>query len=169
MNRLLSNFILGFFVVMLVIVYGVFKQPSISSLQVPNDSVVEKTAEFSGTQLTLPNGQIINVMVATSLEDRQQGLSGVESLASNAGMLLVFPDSGQHSIWMKEMNFPLDIIWLNEAGKVVYLIEEAPVQDNDSGGLPIYQSELPAKYVLEIKAGTVSSSGIEIGDTIVLS
>lgn len=169
MNRLASNLILGFFVIVLVVVYGTFKQPSLLSIQMPSENVVNEPTEFVDTKITLPNGQTINAIVATSVEDRQQGLSGVESLASDAGMLFVFPDAGQHGIWMKEMNFPLDIVWLDETGRVVHVVEEAPVHDSLDGELPVYQSELPAKYVLEVTAGMADEAGIEVGDTITLS
>ncbi len=171
MNRLISNLILGFFVIVLIVAYGVFKQPSTFSLSLPvNEGTTKPTAtNATDTKITLPNGEIINVIVATSLEDRKQGLSGVDLLADDVGMLFVFPNLGQHNIWMQEMNFPLDIVWLDETGKVVYVVEDAPPPDDVSGELPVYQSELPAKYVLEMTAGKAESAGIEVGDTIVLS
>jgi len=171
MNRFVSNLILGFFVVVLVIAYGVFKQPpTLFSLPPSTDDgeTEQVTADIADTIITLPNGQTINTIVATSLEDRQQGLSGVESLADDAGMLFVFPNIGQHGIWMRDMKFPLDIVWLDETGKVIHVVEKAPVQE-EGEELLVYQSELPAKYVLEVTAGMAKSAGIEVGDTITLS
>ena len=56
----------------------------------------------------------IAVAIADTLEKRTQGLSGRESLSANEGLLFVFSTSGAYGIWMKDMRFPIDIIWISE-------------------------------------------------------
>ena len=71
-----------------------------------------RTAEIRGRKFDLE-------VVATE-ETRQKGLGGRDALCSNCGMLFVFSQSGNHSFWMKDMRFNLDIIWIS-GGKIVYI------------------------------------------------
>lgn len=164
MNRLISNLILGFFILVLVVVYSVVKQPAIYSLTTP-------AVKDGGRQAVLPNGAVINVAVADDESERIQGLSGVEKLPEDEGMLLAFPYAGQHGIWMKEMNFPIDILWLDEDGRVVNVVEHAPVPEEEKADseLVIYHNDEPAKYVLELAAGMARNAGIDVGARITLS
>src|SRR3989344_4633932 len=80
---------------------------------------------FMGTNLPTAvlshkNGQVL-VELAQTPAAQQQGLSGRKSLGANQGMLFIFPQDEARQFWMKEMNFPLDIIWLNKEGKIMGL------------------------------------------------
>src|SRR4030042_2564613 len=59
------------------------------------------------------NGQKIFVEIADTPEKRSQGLSGRDNLSQNQGMLFIFNQPAIPSFWMKDMNFPLDFIWIN--------------------------------------------------------
>jgi len=59
------------------------------------------------------------VELADTPEKRAQGLSGKKELNHDRGILFVFDKSDAYSFWMKDMNFPIDIIWLDEAKKVI--------------------------------------------------
>lgn len=90
---------------------------------------------------------------------RKQGLSGRTSLASNAGVLFVFDTDDYWGIWMKDMQFPIDIIWLDKDYRVVDIKENAtPASYPD-----IFRPRTPARYVLEVNAGVVSNSAINVG------
>ncbi len=164
MNRFVSNLILGFFILVLVVVYGVVKQPAIYSLTAP-------AVKNGDRQAVLPNGEVLNVAVADSEDERIQGLSGTDSLSQDEGMLFIFPYAGQHGIWMKNMNFPIDILWLDEDGKVVDVAENVPVppEGETDGSLLIYHNDDPAKYVLEVTAGIAQGAGVEVGERVILS
>lgn len=73
------------------------------------------------------SGEKILVRVADMPREREQGLSGVERLADNEGMLFLFDKPDRYVFWMKDMNFALDIIWLKKVSQntyqVVYLEE----------------------------------------------
>ncbi len=56
---------------------------------------------------------VIQAEVVSRLADLRQGLSGRDSLPTDYGMLFVFPKSDIYEFWMKDMKFPLDIIWIN--------------------------------------------------------
>lgn len=112
-------------------------------------------------RLFAPEGAI-TVEVVDNPETRQQGLSGRESIGDDEGMLFVFDDVSEHCFWMKDMNFSLDMIWLNEDKEIInihrdvspesYLTEER------------YCAEEPAKYGLEINSGRAIDLGIEQGE-----
>lgn len=97
--------------------------------------------------------------LANTPEKRQLGLSGRQGLEEGRGMLFVFDQPGRHGIWMKDMLFPIDIIWLDDNGRVVGLERDVSPQTFPR----IFYPESDAKYVLELKAGSAAEFGIEIG------
>jgi hypothetical protein len=104
-------------------------------------------------------GQTFAVRVADTPEKRQQGLSGTEPLGSNQGMLFVFETEDYHGIWMKDMNYPIDIIWLGMDKTVV------SVSRNVSPGTypETFRPSEPARYVLELPAGAAQEHAITTG------
>src|SRR3989344_3587537 len=70
-------------------------------------------------------GEKIHVMLALTPIEQQQGLSGRDGLKDDEGMLFVFANSGEHLFWMKDMKFPIDIIWLNDNREVIYIKKNA--------------------------------------------
>lgn len=106
----------------------------------------------------------VEASVADSLPERIQGLSGTPFLPDNVVKLFVFGSPGSHSIWMKDMQYSLDILWLDEAGLVVHIEEDiAPETFPDS-----FSSPIPAWYVLEANAGFVAQHSINVGDDFVV-
>ena len=87
-------------------------------------------------------------------------------MASGSGMLFVFENGQASSFWMREMRFDLDFVWIGDGCEVVDIHARvpAPATGADVGDLPIYSSEPPARYNLEINAGEAAKRGIEIGD-----
>ncbi len=108
------------------------------------------------------------VEVVETPESRAQGLSGRESLADGTGMLFVFKKEGVRSFWMKEMNFPLDMVWIDAACTVVHISEDVPppAPDQPLSGLPTYGPSEPILYVLEIKGGVSGTAGLAPGDSV---
>lgn len=95
---------------------------------------------------------------------RERGLSGRDGLAPNTGMLFVFDTDGAWGIWMKDMQFSIDILWLAEDGTVVTI---APNTSPDSYPTSFRPSS-PARYVLELPAGFAAAHSIGVGTQIVL-
>ena len=94
------------------------------------------------------------VSIGESDEEQEVGLSNIDSLAKNEGMLFVFDSAQEVSMWMKDTLIPLDIIFINEDLEVISIIENATPNEEK-----IY-SENNVQYVLEVNA----NSGIKIGD-----
>lgn len=104
------------------------------------------------------------VAIADSPEEHQKGLSGVESLPENEGMLFIFPRPGDYGFWMKDTLIPLDIIWVSEEFKIVHIERNVRPETYPT----IYRSPYPARFVIETNAFFVSTFGVEVGDTITI-
>lgn len=123
------------------------------------------TLPFTSQAKAEVNGNQLELIVVKSEEDRKQGLSDRRSLDENKGMLFVFEEKDTYSFWMRNMNFPLDIIYIDE-NKVVDIKKNAqPLRDDDPDPV-VYQPISPANYVLEVNAGIADEYGIEVGSTI---
>lgn len=105
------------------------------------------------------------VGLAVTREQRAKGLSGREYLADDEGLLFVFQNPGRHGFWMKDMNFAIDIIWVDEEKKVVDIRENA---NPESYPAETFYPSYPALYVLEINAGLVEKYGIKVGDSVLM-
>lgn len=106
----------------------------------------------------------IYVEAATTKLARERGLSGRDGLAPNTGMLFVFDTDGMWGIWMKDMKFGIDMLWLAEDGTVVTV---KPSVSPDSYPESFYPTS-PARYVLELPAGFAAAHDIGVGSKFVL-
>jgi len=111
------------------------------------------------------------VEVADSLKARARGLSGRASLPPGSGMLFIFEGTGIHAFWMKDMMFPLDLVWIGEQCAVEHLTPDVPppTPEQADSDLPRFRSPLPVKYVLEINAGQAAAGNIQVGDPVAFS
>jgi uncharacterized membrane protein (UPF0127 family) len=108
--------------------------------------------------LTIDN-TTLKLIIADSPDEQSKGLSDRPSLDPNSGMLFVFEKPGHYGFWMKDMHFNIDMIWLDEAFKVVYIQPDAT-----PGSYPTsYGQEAEAKYVLETNAGFAKVHNIRLG------
>ncbi len=103
------------------------------------------------TKIIKINGSSIQVEVVDTPETRARGLSDRKVLQEDTGMLFIFDSPAQYGFWMKDMDFAIDIVWIDENFQVV---------DVDKEVLPETFPEIfyPAQavvYVLELPAGTV--------------
>lgn len=102
---------------------------------------------------------MFNARVAKTDIQREQGLAGVDYLGENDAMLLAFTRNEKWPIWMKDMKIPIDILWLDESQKVVYIVKGASPDDYPTTYVP----NDPARYVVELPMGSVDSRNIKIG------
>lgn len=107
------------------------------------------------------NGQRFTVRVASTQPARERGLSGVLSLPMNQGMFFVFDKPDKYTFWMKDMLFPLDVIYILN-GEIVDMALNMPTP-RVGEEVPIYTSKKIADSVLEVNAGTASKFGWTIG------
>ncbi len=95
--------------------------------------------------------------------ERTLGLMNREYLEPDAGMLFIFDEEGSYPFWMKNTLIPLDMIWLNSNGEIVYIFENA--QPCVSNPCPIIAHDGSALFVVELNAGTVNEKEIQVGQT----
>jgi uncharacterized membrane protein (UPF0127 family) len=104
-------------------------------------------------------------LAATPIQ-HSRGLMSVERLGADSGMLFVFERDGVRQFWMKDVLIPLDIIWMDFSGKVVFIASDAqPCSFN----CPLIDPGIGARYVLEINGGLARSMGLEVGDSMIIS
>ncbi|MEP2238360.1 MAG: DUF192 domain-containing protein [Maribacter sp.] len=106
----------------------------------------------------------LNIEFAETDYETQTGLMYRKGMEDNQGMLFIFPDQRMHSFYMKNTEFPLDIIYIKEDLKIASFQENA--QPLNETGL---SSQVPIKYVLEINGGLAQELGLSIGDSISFS
>jgi len=117
---------------------------------------------YSHAIVTTSTGEGIPVEVADTLKKRSLGLGKRTSLKKGWGMLFVFEKRKPHRFWMKDMQFPLDIIWLDNY-RIVHILRN--VQPAISGEKPtILEPPEAANFVLEIDAGRASVLKLKQGD-----
>lgn len=105
-------------------------------------------------------GEKIAVDLANTPKSQEKGLSGHKPLALNEGMLFVFPSLGTYGFWMKDMSFPIDIIWFDENQQIVDVWEGATPSSYPQIHSPLIQS----KYVLEVSSGFYLKNHLKKGD-----
>ena len=102
------------------------------------------------------------IELATTSEERSQGLMNREEMAPDHGMLFDFQETRPVMMWMKNTILPLDMVFMGPDGKVLGVAADAvPFSET------IISSPGPVRYVLEINAGIAATKGIAAGDTVV--
>lgn len=107
------------------------------------------------------------LILARTEEEKIKGLSERDNLPKDTGMLFIFEEKAEHGFWMKNMRFPIDILYISD-NKVVEIVENAPkpTENQDPSTLPIYRSGDPVNYVLELNANEVKENKVKEGDTV---
>lgn len=166
LTRKQSLYVIG---ILFVVIVGVFLLSRIGDTRdhKKDTESVDMKGEYS-EYLSYNRGQvifgseIIPVFIADTNTLRTQGLSGKKTLPQGYGMLFIFSTERQHSFWMKDMNFAIDMVWINGDGEVVHVESDvAPETYPD-----MFVSTDPALYVLEVNAGYVREVGLAVGTKI---
>ena len=118
----------------------------------------------AGPRVVLPSGAVYAVEVVRTPEEQAQGLMFRESLPERTGMLFLFRDAAPHQFWMKNTMIPLDIVWLDDSGRVVFVSANTPPCRSDP--CPNYGPAVPTPTVLEIAGGMAAKEKVTVGSTI---
>lgn len=111
------------------------------------------------------HGQSFTVEVADTPAKKELGLGKRDVLPEGRGMYFPFAEARTWAFWMKDMRFPIDIVWIRQ-GTVVDIHRDVPVPEG--GRLETYASIEPVDAVLELPAGTAEKAGIRAGDKVSL-
>lgn len=107
------------------------------------------------TTLYLGDG-VFTASLATTPEARAKGLGGTSSLAAGHALLFAFDHDDRWSIWMKDMSYPIDVVWLDANKQVVHIVKNMRPDDYPA----TYAPQQAARYVIELPVGTVDQKAI---------
>jgi hypothetical protein len=125
-------------------------------------SSTDMTAVQDVITIKTPKGSI-QAEIADTPALLEKGLGGRDSLPADRGMLFMFSQAGKYGFWMKDMRFPLDIVWMN-ADKTVVRVDSSVPPDSYPD---LYGPPVPVKYVLEMNAGMAEKTGIVDGTRLI--
>lgn len=160
-------FLLIGLVVILGSIYLFLQKPANKHYQ-PNSQALEEIPTpllpKQGERILTINGETFIVEIARTDEERNLGLSGRETLPEGRGLFFIFNIPGKYGFWMKDMNFPIDIIWIDESWRVIGVERDI----NPETFPKIFYPVRAIKYVLELPAGTAKEKGIDDGSIVYL-
>ncbi|TQQ82464.1 DUF192 domain-containing protein [Halonotius roseus] len=100
----------------------------------------------------------VDARIADTFEKRYTGLSNTSSLGPNEGMLFIHGTEGRHSYVMRDMAFPIDIVFIDADGEITTIHHAEPDDDGTFSGT--------GKYVLEVPYNYTTDNDIEVGDRV---
>jgi uncharacterized membrane protein (UPF0127 family) len=113
-------------------------------------------------KLYFPDGYAVTTELAVKDEERARGLMFRDEIHEDHGMLFLFEEEDIHSFWMKNMRFPIDILWLDRDKRIVHI--EARVPPCPGEPCPTYAPAAAAAFVLELQSGFAEKHGLRIYD-----
>jgi len=146
-----------------IILIAIFIAGGALIFAVKNGNVQPALQNVNAAKAVKIGNAVVFVELAQTSEEQAKGLSGRQTLGANSGMLFIFSSPGNYAFWMPEMNFPLDIIWMDGARRVIGVTENAPPLSDKTKPV-LYRPPSPAQYVLEVNAGFARRHGIKVGD-----
>ncbi|MDO8430689.1 MAG: DUF192 domain-containing protein [Candidatus Taylorbacteria bacterium] len=124
-------------------------------------NILYRDKEYSAN---IPNKNI-SFIIADTPETHTQGLSNRESLPENTAMLFIFETPDKYGFWMKDMKFSIDIIWLDEKGKIIHIEKDVKPETYPDVFFPPENS----LYVLETNAGFAEKNHLMVGNILDIS
>ena len=122
-------------------------------------TLLSSGASSSGSLVTANGPVSIVIEVAETEKEREVGLMNRNSMPADQGMLFDFKETRLVTMWMKNTYIPLDMVFMDEGGKVTHVAANAQPLD-----LSIISSRGPVRYVLELNGGAAARFGIKPGD-----
>jgi uncharacterized membrane protein (UPF0127 family) len=129
----------------------------VAAARSPRDAPAPRVVVVTAAGARLP----VTVELARSDEEQARGLMYRRELAPEAGMLFLFSETRPRSFWMKNTLLPLDMLFIDDGGRVAGLIERAEpltTSPQDPG--------VPSRYVLEVNGGWAARHGVRPGDRV---
>ena len=154
-----------FIVVAFIVLYSISKTLINEDTLPPLSDYLASTTEqiaYKKIQIQAPNG-VINAEISDNPITLTLGLSGRQSLDEDAGMVFLFKDIELYDFWMKDMKFPIDIIWIDSEKKVVGIEKNVSPDTYPE----TFASPIPLSTVLELNAFGSEKFGIATGTILV--
>lgn len=106
--------------------------------------------------------------IAKTSSEQEVGLAKYKTLPKDHAMYFPFAYSDYYAFWMKNMHFPIDMLFI-ENGKIVTIYKNVPAPKNVNEQLPTYKPTAPVNAVLEINVGLTKQYGFRINDSVIIS
>lgn len=137
------------------------------------DTTGERTIDTSEATVTFTDEDgttlgTVDVAVADADTERYKGLSNTSPLEPDTGMLFVYDSEANRTFVMREMNYPIDMVFVG-AGGTVNAIHHAEVEENDDPGDDLTPYSGRAKWVLEVPSQWTTEHGVEVGDAMTVN
>ncbi|MDR3112724.1 MAG: DUF192 domain-containing protein [Elusimicrobiota bacterium] len=135
--------------------------------------IISITLMFSNTSFAFDyeDGQNVKVnlcakdltlVTAKTPKAHESGLSGFKKIPQD-GMIFFFDDIKPRVFWMKDMNFPLDMVWIT-GDEIIGITENIPTQKvDDDSELKLYPSPQKVDIVIELNAGRAKKLKLKTG------
>jgi len=165
MNKIMKKILVSVAGLVVIILGIIF----LSFVAVPREYVAIQKQEAVLPKAMIPQveiaGKTIKVEIADTDAKRELGLSGHKVLSDDEGMIFIFDKMSKYAFWMKDMLYPLDLVWINSDMKVVYIKKNAQPDSYPE----VFGGDDNAQYVLEVNTGFSDKNNLKIGDTVKIS
>ena len=129
----------------------------VAALLIGTAAIIVIASQMSTATVRIGDG-VFRASIARSTAEHTRGLSG-RQLGEHEAMLFIFPAETTPQIWMKDMKIAIDAVWLDSTKKVVHLEQQLRPDSYPT----VYGTPTPARYVLELPAGSVAKNAITLG------
>jgi uncharacterized membrane protein (UPF0127 family) len=117
---------------------------------------------YRNDQKLTVNGHVLKAQIAKTETEKQKGLGGKACIPENQAMLFEFEKSSYYPFWMKDMKFPIDIVWIDSSKKVITVKSNV----TPSTYPQTFVSGKPAQYVLELQENSSKKFNISEGSSL---
>jgi uncharacterized protein len=124
------------------------------------------TMKTTTAYVIFSDGFRVDAELARTDVERARGLMFRDHLDERAGMVFPFAVPGRYPFWMKNVRIPLDIMWVDETNRIVWIVEQAPPCVADP--CPMYTPAADASYVIEVMGGFAAKHGVVVGDSVAI-
>lgn len=137
----------------------------LSGVEAASDAdVLDRLFPRSSLQIATSDARLhrFDIWVADTEQRRERGLMFVKHMASDAGMLFIYPGSQNISMWMKNTYIPLDMLFVSSDGKVVKVVENTKPESLDT-----INSDGAVRGVIELNAGVAAQLKLRPGSVVI--
>lgn len=132
-------------------------------------SVLAAGCAHTRTTLLTIGDDTFNLYVADSAIEWEVGLGNVDTLSAGEGMVFIFPSSEERTFWMKGVEYPIDIVWVNQQQVIGSVTAQPELVTTPEASYQFYKSPEAVDTVIELPAETVTATGITPGDRVILT
>lgn len=148
--------VFGLFALLLILLIGI---------AISQDYLKTHNLPLSKTPTATINNHKFNLYIAKTPKEQEIGLSKYTKLDENFGMLFLFKRAGYYSFWMRDMKFPIDIIYMRD-NRIVTIYKDIKPPKTKNESLSVYKPKKPSDTVLEITAGLSQKYNFKEGELV---